>query len=252
MKKKIRLLALLLLAAFVAGCGCGKTGNPNESSSEGSGISSEVESSTLEPSLEAIVEHMMPKGDMANGASVFVKGDNTMIGVLAEPFDKDYYAIDARLKEMVEEDLRQFNESYQEEQESSASSSKDKNSSSDALICEGLGLLNGNAVLSLGFTDWNAYAEYMATEVYEGTSVTVKDLKKDDVLEGSFVSADGSAAETEKILKETKKQKYHIIQARGEITIYLERPVVYVSEGAEIMDEYTVKISGKNSVIITK
>lgn len=250
----IRLLSLLLLAACVAGCGCGKTGNSNESSAEGSGngSSSETESSTLEPSLEAIVEHMMPKGDMTSGASVFVKGDNTMIGVLAEPFDKDYYAIDARLKEMVEEDLKQFNESYQEKQGSSADSSKDKNSSKDALICEGLGLLNGNAVLSLGFTDWNAYAEYMATEVYDGTSVTVKDLKKDDVLEGSFVSVDGSEAETEKILKETKKQKYHIIQVKGEIAIYLERPVVYVSEGAEIMDEYTVKVSGKSAVIITK
>lgn len=252
MKKMIRLLSLLLLAACVAGCGCGKTRNPNESSAEGSGVSSESESTTLEPSLEAIVEHMMPEGNMTSGVSVFVKGDNTMIGVLAEPFDKDYYAIDARLKEMVEEDLKQFNESYQEKLESSADSSKDGNSSKDALICEGLGLLNGNAVLSLGFTDWNAYAEYMAAEVYEGTSVTVNDLKKDAVLEGSFVSVDGSEAETEKILKETKKQKYHIIQARGEITIYLERPVVYVSEGAELIDEYTVKASGKSTVIITK
>ncbi len=247
MKNTVRLLALVILAACMAGCGCGKTTNP-DGSTAGDNTVSQEESSTLESSMEAIVEHMMPEGEMTKGVSVFVRGDNTMIGVLAEPFDKDYYAIDARLREMVKEDLEQFNESYQ--QETSSDSSDDKRE--DALICEGLGLWNGNAILSLGFADWTAYAEYMETEEYAGTDVTVGDLKKNDVLEGSFSDPEGTDTDPEKILKETRKKKYHIIYAQGEISIFLERPVAYVSGDVEIVDEYSVKTSGESCVVITQ
>ena len=224
---------LMLCVVSLVGC--------KSPSNSGDGTMNPSEGETLGESLEAIVENLMPQDDMVVGASVFVTGENDMIGVLTEPFDKEYYAIDARLREMVADDLKEFNGAYKAEY-----------GVSNAITQEGLGLLNGYAVLSLRFSEWNAYVEYMASEVYEEIDVTVADLSKKDKLEGAFVSFEGEETTSETILQETNKQKYHVIKANGEVTIYLERPIAYVSAGAEIVDEYTVKSSNEGIVIIMK
>lgn len=237
MSRKVKLLMLALCILSLMGC------NKNNSGASSSGESTidVIESETLGASLEAIVEKLMPQNNMITGACVFVTSKNDMIGILTEPFDKDYYAVDSRLREMVTEDLKLFNETY-----------KTEHGTKKAISCEGLGLLDGYAVLSLRFSEWNVYVEYMDNDVYNGTSVTVVDLKKKDTLEGTFVSFEGTETEASTILSETKKQGYHIIQATGDITLYLEAPVAYVSVGAEIVDEHTVKSSTDGIIVIMK
>lgn len=238
MSKKVKLLMLMLCVMSLMGCK--NAGNSSEGSS-GENTVGAIESETLGESLEAIVENLMPQDDMVTGASVFVTSENDMIGVLTEPFDKDYYVVDSHLREMVTEDLETFNEAF-----------KNQYGIKNAMACEGLGLLNGYAVLSLRFSEWNAYVEYMASDIYAETDVTVADLSKKETLKDTFVSFEGEATEASVILDETKKQQYHIIKAIGDITIYLERPIAYVSVGTEVIDEYTVKSSDEGIVIITK
>ncbi len=249
MSKKVKqhMLLLLLLLCTVSLLGCGKknSGN-NTNSSNGLGDETIEETNpTLEESLEAIVEHLMPKDDMVDNVCVFVTGEDEMIGVLTSLFDKPYYKIDSRLKEMVKTDLKAFNEKY-----------ADEHRITNALRQEGLGMLGEYAVLSLRFSDWNAYVTYMDTEAYKGTEVTVATLYSAETLSGamdrSFTSFDGQKTDASQILEETKKEKYHVIKAAGELTVYLERPIAYVSAGAEVVDEYTVKSSKDGVIVITK
>ncbi len=187
---------------------------------------------------EVVMDSLLEK-EREGEQSVYISGDDTFTDLIAESFDEDYYDLE-ELQAMIAEEVAAYNGENPQE-------------SGTAMEFVGLEVDGEEAVLVMKYGNWEALTEYSAEEAFEGGQLSSKVMTEADTLSGAFVNPEGEAVTAEEVLKKAVKKKYHKIVAAGtELTIYLERPVLCVSENVTIVDEYTVKVTADESIIITR
>ncbi len=187
---------------------------------------------------KAVMDTLLVK-EREGEQSVYIGGDDTFTDVIAESFQEDYYSLE-ELETMITEEITAYNEQNPQEE-------------GTAMKMVSLEVEEEEAVLFMNYSTWEALSSYSAEEEFLDAQLSSAVMTETDTLTGSFVNAEGEAEDAEAILKKAAKKKYHKIAAEGTaLTIYLERPIVCVSDNVTIVDEYTVQVTADESIIITR
>lgn len=113
----------------------------------------------------------------------------------------------------------------------------------------------GTATLILDYQTKEDYLAFKEKNTVNGITITglsfstVEEAAADgSILTQSFIKPDGKAVDIKKV---KKKKKAHVLYVEGGAQIQTEGNILFVSEGVEMIDEYTVKTAeGSTSYII--
>lgn len=187
---------------------------------------------------KAVLDTLLTK-EQAGEQCIYIREDDTFTDVIAESFEEEYYSLD-ELKTLVTEEIAAYNE-------------KNPVEDGEAIKLVSLELKEKEAVLVLQYDSWKDLTAYSAEEEFAQAAISSAVMTEADRLEGSFIGADGEAVVTSDVLSKAVKKKYHMITASGkDMTIYLERPILCVSDNVTVIDEYTVQVTADESIIVTR
>lgn len=189
---------------------------------------------------DAVLETLLEK-ERAGEQSVYIRGDDTFTDVITESFREDYYDLE-ELKSMITEEVTAYNEENPQEKGSAME-----------LVSLKLTEETKEVVLIMQYNSWEKLVSYSAEDTFADTQISSVVMTETDTLTGSFTNPEGEAVTAEDVLDKAAKKKYHKITAAGtDMTIYLERPIICVSDNVTIIDEYTVTVTPEESIIITR
>lgn len=189
---------------------------------------------------ETVLENLLEK-ERAGEPAVYIRGDDTFTDVITEPFQEEYYSLE-ELKTMITEEITAYNEENPQEKGSAME-----------LVSLKLTEETREAILAMKYSSWEKLVSYSAEDTFADTQISSAVMTEADTLTGSFVNPEGEAVTAEDVLDKAAKKKYHKITAAGtDMTIYLERPIICVSDNVTIIDEYTVTVTPEESIIITR
>lgn len=187
---------------------------------------------------EVIMDTLLAK-ERAGELGIYISEEDRFTDVIVESFQEDYYSLE-ELESMITEEVAAYNEANPLEEGTS-------------MEMVSLEVEEQEAILIMEYDNWDALSTYSANEAFAAADISSAIMVEGDTLTGTFVDVEGTAMSTEDILKKAAKKKYHKITAAGTaMTIYLERPVLCVSDNVTIVDEYTVQVTADESIIITR
>lgn len=189
---------------------------------------------------DAVLEALLEK-ERAGEQSIYIGGDDTFTDVITESFQEEYYSLE-ELKTMITEEIAAYNEQNPQEKGSAME-----------LVSLKLTEETREAILVMKYSSWEKLVSYSAEEAFADVQITSAVMTEADALTGSFVSPESEPVTAENVLEKAAQKKYHKITAEGtDMTIYLERPIICVSDNVTIIDEYTVTVTSEESIIITR
>ena len=181
-----------------------------------------------------------------NTGRVYVTKEHVVSGVITHTYEDTGAVFD---QQELQQEVEGFIAAYNEEQGQGSEGFVPVKLVSCAI--EGL---RGTLVVEYGTADnFISFGEGQTDDSNALTSLMVDTvaggLTAGAVIDGSFVKPDGSSVSKDEVLKQSE---YHLVAAEGSATIQTEGPIVYMSEGIELTDAFTAKVSEGMNYIIFK
>ena len=147
---------------------------------------------------------------------------------IVERFDKDYYDLE-ELRNMVSDEIKQFNEGHRQE------------NGSDAVTVQSLEkTAAGDEVkLVLNFRDSKAYKDYTGSDLFYGTVAQAQKAGYD--LEQQLISTKDASTIDQTDMKELDTKRILIIQEK--VTIYGPGRPLYISPGVTVNQDGSVSVT---------
>lgn len=152
--------------------------------------------------------------------SLYIQKDGKITQAIVESFEQDYYSLN-EFKSMIEKEIDAYNRRFGEER----------------IAVNRLEVENDALYLLLDYTDADTYSQYNEVYCFVGTvsdalgqGLPFNMIFKDEAYE------EYTAAEA------TEKKSASVVVLKEEGIVELEKPVKYVSNNVEILDEHMVQI----------
>lgn len=163
-------------------------------------------------------------------SSIFVSRKGTVQSALVETYENDYYS-EKELSQFLKESVRVYNEENKTDVPVALVSCKLADGTASAVFSYG----SGEDFVRFAEAEQdevNALSELYVMNVSEGLAAGL-------ILDGNFVKAKSKeAVEQDKI---TRQSELYMAAASGSALIQTEGKVQYMSEGCELVDDFTVQ-----------
>lgn len=155
-----------------------------------------------------------------SASCLYIQKDGKLTQAIVESFEKDYYNL-TEFESMMKKELNAYNQKFGEEK----------------ITVQRLEEKNDTLYLLLDYEDSDTYSEY--NEVYCFTGTIEEALEEG--LSFNMVFKD-AAYEEFTAAKATEKKSEPVVVLREEGMVQLERPIKYVSNNVEVIDEKLVQV----------